>query len=47
MKLITLSFGIKIKTLHVQRYDKPRVDVHESVPRDTTMKVTNTMHYID
>jgi len=26
---------------------KPNLDVHESVHRDTTMKITNKMHYID
>jgi len=24
-----------------------KLDVHESVHRDTTMKITNKMHYID
>jgi len=34
--------GALTKKQHVSRSD-----VHESVHRDTTMKITNKMHYID
>ena len=32
------------KSLESRKY---KIDVHESVHRDTTMKITNKMHYID
>jgi len=34
-------------TMHGQPIIKTKFDVHESVRRDTTMKITNKMQYID
>jgi hypothetical protein len=41
------AFGTKVRVLSGAFRHSRTLDVHESVHRDTTMKVTNEMHYTD
>ena len=34
-------------TSYSSKQHKSKLDFHESVHRDTTMKITNKMHYVD
>jgi len=38
---------MQLRLFDVKGFEKEQFDVHESVHRDTTIKIANKMHYID